>query len=182
MHICTFHCWPGCFKGVGSYLTAVQCIYIAYLVDVYVSPALQSAALFSMPGLTPEHELLSCRRDVFKSANLPVPRTWDDVLNAARQLYGNDPTYIATNITTVNFTGNSSMNFSGNLSASVPPPFYGLCITRNAACPYTAFNLAAILAPMLIVNGTSDGFYFDPDTMQPLVRSAAMRRALEILR
>ena len=135
-----------------------------------------------MPSFTPKHELLFCRRDVFQSANLPIPHTWDDVLQAARQLNGNDPTYIASNITTVNFTGNSSVNFSGNVSASVPPPFYGLCMTRNATCPYTAFNLAAILAPMLIVNGTTDGFYFDPETMQPLVRNAAMRRALEILR
>ena len=130
---------------------------------------------------------------MFDRAGLPVPRTWDDVLEAARRLNGNNPIYVPPNASAMNATAtsNSTGNFSVNLTSNFtnasyattdPPPFYGLCITRNAACPYTSFNLAAILAPMLVVNGTVDGFYFDPDTMQPLVRNAAMRRALEILR
>ena len=165
------------------------------------------------------------RRDVFEQAGLPIPQTWEEVLEAARRLHGNDPTYeppgsspddsdlgpqlpgsenstlSAEPDSDLYFHVNSSMNLdvngtldlldlpvsnaTGNVSDSTNstrPPFYGFCISRAPGCPYTSFNLAAILAPMLVANGTAQGFHFDPDTMAPLMNNAAMRRALEIFR
>ena len=161
---------------------------------------------------------------MFEQAGLPIPQTWEEVLEAARRLHGNDPTYEppgsspddsdsgALNVTldtapdqAWNFTWNASTNSTAppdiidpnstdygdglnssdansNSTNSTRPPFYGFCVSRAPGCPYTSFNLAAILAPMLVANGTAQGFHFDPDTMAPLMNNAAMRRALEIFR
>jgi hypothetical protein len=98
--------------------------------------------------------LLFYRRDIFAAAKLPRPETMDDVLAAAHKLNGTD------------FNGDGV-------------PDYSVCFNPDPACVTSYFTFLGILGPML-QTAPSQGVFFQPDTMEPLVQNAAMDHALRV--
>jgi hypothetical protein len=94
------------------------------------------------------------RKDVFAAAKLPPPETMDDILHAAHTLNGSD--------------------LNGDGAAE-----YSVCFNPDPACVTSYFTFLGILGPML-QTAPSQGVFFQPDTMEPLVQNAAMDEALRI--
>jgi multiple sugar transport system substrate-binding protein len=94
------------------------------------------------------------RSDLLKQAGLTPPQTWDDYLEIAKQLHGQD--------------------FNGDGKAD-----YGSCIS-NRPHENIAAMLTSIATPFLQSQGVAQGAFFDPNTMKPLVNNPAFGRALEI--
>jgi hypothetical protein len=94
------------------------------------------------------------RRDVFAAAKIAHPESMDDVLHAVRQLNGSD------------FNGDGV-------------PDYSVCFNTNPGCVDSYLTFLGILGPML-QTAPSQGVFFQPDTMEPLVQNAAMKEALRI--
>jgi hypothetical protein len=94
------------------------------------------------------------RRDVFAAAEIAHPETMDDILSAARQLNGSD------------FNGDGV-------------PDYSVCFNTYPGCVDSYFTFMGILGPML-QTAPSQGVFFQPDTMEPLVQNAAMNEALRM--
>jgi hypothetical protein len=53
-------------------------------------------------------------------------------------------------------------------------------LLRGYADCKTSFWMAAMAAPYIQYQGTSQGFFYDPATMEPLVNNSAMARVLEM--
>jgi hypothetical protein len=98
--------------------------------------------------------LVSYRRDIFAAAKIAHPETMDDILSAARQLNGSD--------------------FNADGAAD-----YSVCFNPNPGCVDSYFTFLGILGPML-QTAPSQGVFFQPETMEPLVQNAAMNEALRI--
>jgi multiple sugar transport system substrate-binding protein len=94
------------------------------------------------------------RSDLLAQEGLQPPETWDDYLSIARTFHGQD------------------LNGDGD-------PDYGSCISkkRGAQAYWFITNFAA---SMIQTQGTSQGTFFNPDTMEPLVDNAAFRKAMEL--
>jgi len=94
------------------------------------------------------------RSDILARNSLPVPRTWPELLDVARQLNGQD------------------FNDDGI-------PDYPVCLARGRRFQ-AGYFLLNIAAPYLQRSGTEEGFMFDAQTMEPLVREEGFVRAVEI--
>jgi multiple sugar transport system substrate-binding protein len=94
------------------------------------------------------------RTDLLGEAGFAPPATWDDYLEVAAFFHGKD------------------LNGDGD-------PDYGSCISkkRGAQAYWFAHDFAA---PMIQTQGTSQGTFFDTETMEPLVNNEAFKRALEL--
>ena len=94
------------------------------------------------------------RSDIFRLNDMSPPETWDDYIAAAKKLHGMD------------------LNGDGS-------PDYGSCISkkRGAQAYWTIFSIAA---SFLQSQGTSQGTFFDSDTMAPLVNNAGFEAALDV--
>lgn len=101
-----------------------------------------------------DYHMVYYRTDLLNQAGLEAPKTWDDYLAIAEQFHGQD------------FTGDGK-------------PDYGSCIAKQ---PNHAghWMFGSIAAAYLQSQGTQQGAFFDPDTMQPLVKNAAFAEALDI--
>jgi multiple sugar transport system substrate-binding protein len=94
------------------------------------------------------------RTDLLEEAGFDPPKTWDDYLEIAAFFQGED------------------LNGDGD-------PDYGSCITKKRGAQ--AYWIIYSIAGGLLQNeGTSQGVFFDTETMEPLVDNAAFRKALEI--
>ena len=94
------------------------------------------------------------RTDLLAEAGLEAPKTWDDYLEVAAAFHGQD------------------LNGDGD-------PDYGSCISKKRGAQAYWF-IYDIVAPMIQSQGTSQGTFFDTETMEPLVKNAAFAKALEI--
>jgi hypothetical protein len=95
------------------------------------------------------------RTDIFSSARIPVPETWEELLEAAQALNGTD------------FDGDGA-------------PDHSVCFSAEPICSRSQYVLLSILGPMLQAAAPSQGVFFDPLTMQPLMGTPAMFQALTI--
>lgn len=109
--------------------------------------------VYSIP-LDGDFHMVYYRSDLLQQAGLEPPQTWDDYLNVAKTLHGQD--------------------FNGDGEGD-----YGSCISK-ARAQQSYWWIISIAAPFIQSQGTSQGTFFDTDTMAPLVNNAAFKRALEI--
>jgi len=84
------------------------------------------------------------------------PATWDEYLAVAAEFHGQD------------------LNGDGD-------PDYGSCISKKRGAQGWQF-VWSFVTPFLQSQGTSQGAFFDTETMQPLVMNAGWRRAMEIFK
>ena len=94
------------------------------------------------------------RTDLLEEAGLEPPRTWDEYLEVAATFHSQD------------------LNGDGD-------PDYGSCISKVRAQQAYWF-IHSIASSMIQSQGTSQGVFFDIETMEPLVNNEAFGRALEI--
>jgi multiple sugar transport system substrate-binding protein len=107
-----------------------------------------------MLTLDGDFQMVYYRSDLFKEAGLGAPATWDDYLAAAKALHGKD------------------MNGDGQAD-------YGSCIAkkRNAQ---SYWMITSVAGAYLQSKGTSQGAFFDTETMAPLVNNEAFSAALDV--
>ena len=100
-----------------------------------------------------DFQMLYYRTDILAAAGLEPPRTWEEYLDVASKIHGQD------------------MNGDGEAD-------YGSCIfkKRNAQ---SYFAVQSMAASRVQSKGTSEGIYFDPETMEPKINNAAWARAFE---
>jgi len=94
------------------------------------------------------------RTDLLEEAGFEPPATWDDYLEVAAFFHGKD------------------LNGDGD-------PDYGSCISKKRGAQAYWF-ITDFASPMIQSQGTSQGTFFDTDTMEPLVNNEAFKRALEL--
>ncbi len=101
-----------------------------------------------------DFQMIYYRTDVLAENGLEPPRTWEEYLDVASKIHGQD------------------MNGDGEAD-------YGSCIfkKRNAQ---SYFAVQTIAAGMVQSKGTAEGLYFDPESMEPKINNAAWKKALEI--
>jgi multiple sugar transport system substrate-binding protein len=94
------------------------------------------------------------RTDVLNSAGLAPPKTWEDYLDVASKIHGQD------------------MNGDGEAD-------YGSCIfkKRNAQ---SYFAIQTFAAPIVQTQGTAQGFHFDNASMKPIVNNEGWKKAFEL--
>jgi multiple sugar transport system substrate-binding protein len=114
--------------------------------------ATYSGSVYTIP-LDGDFHMLYYRTDLLEEAGLEPPKTWDDYLEVAAAFHGKD------------------LNGDGD-------PDYGSCISKKRGAQAYWF-ITDIVASMVQSQGTSQGAFFDPDTMVPLVDNAAFRKAME---
>ena len=101
-----------------------------------------------------DFQMVYYRTDVLEEVGMDPPQTWDDYLAIAAAANGLD------------------MNGDGEGD-------FGSCIGK-ARNNQGYWFIHSIAAPMLQTQGTSQGAFFDSETLEPLVNNPAFERALEI--
>ena len=91
------------------------------------------------------------RADLLKEAGFNPPTTWDEYLKIAKYFHGKD------------------LNEDGK-------PDYGSCLSKKPG-NVTCWAMWSIAASLLQSHGTQQGAFFDPETMQPLVKNAGFAKA-----
>ncbi|MEH2056580.1 MAG: extracellular solute-binding protein [Nostoc sp.] len=109
--------------------------------------------IYSIP-LDGDFHMVYYRTDLLKEAGLTPPETWEQYLAIAKRFHGKD------------------LNGDGK-------PDYGSCISKRAHENSTSM-LISIATPFLQSQGTTQGAFFDIDTMKPLVNNPAFAKALDI--
>ena len=101
-----------------------------------------------------DFQMVYYRKDVLEKAGLQPPKTWQDYVDIASKIHGQD------------------MNGDGEAD-------YGSCIfkKRNAQ---SYFAIQTIAASLVQTQGTSQGFHFDNATMKPLINNEAWKKAFEL--
>ncbi|WP_415401240.1 ABC transporter substrate-binding protein [Tateyamaria sp. SN3-11] len=101
-----------------------------------------------------DFQMLYYRTDVLADNGLEPPKTWEEYLEVAAAIHGQD------------------MNGDGEAD-------YGSCIfkKRNAQ---SYFAVQSMAASRVQTKGTAEGLYFDPETMKPKINNAAWRKAFEL--
>jgi multiple sugar transport system substrate-binding protein len=94
------------------------------------------------------------RTDLLEQAGLKPPETWDDYLAIAKAFQGKD------------------LNGDGT-------PDYGSCISKKRGAQAYWF-VTDLAASMIQSQGTSQGTFFKPDTMEPLIDNEAFRKAMTL--
>ena len=109
--------------------------------------------IYTIP-LDGDFQMVYYRTDVLAELNMGPPRTWTEYLAIAEAAHGMD------------------MNGDGEAD-------YGSCIGK-ARNNQAYWFITSIAASMLQSQGTSQGAFFNNDTMEPLVNNEAFGKALEI--
>jgi multiple sugar transport system substrate-binding protein len=101
-----------------------------------------------------DFQMVYYRTDVLNSAGLAPPKTWEDYLDVASKIHGQD------------------MNGDGEAD-------YGSCIfkKRNAQ---SYFAIQTFAAPIVQTQGTAQGFHFDNASMKPIVNNEGWKKAFEL--
>lgn len=94
------------------------------------------------------------RSDVLERAGLAPPQTWEDYIAIARRFHGED--------------------LNGDKQAD-----YGSCLSRHEGVHEVFWSVAS---SFLQNQGTQQGIFFDPQTMQPLVQNEGFAAALNTLK
>jgi len=94
------------------------------------------------------------RSDLLEKAGMKPPQTWDDYINIAKKFHGQD------------------LNGDGKGD-------YGSCIAkkRNAQ---SFWMITSVAAGFIQSKGTSEGAFFDTNTMKPLVNNEAFGAAMDV--
>ncbi len=111
--------------------------------------------IYTIP-LDGDFQMVFYRTDLLEKHNLLPPATWEDYLEIAGTLHGKD------------------FNDDGQ-------PDYGSCISKKPG-EQGHWMFMSIAASFLQTKGTSQGVFFDVNTMKPLVNNEAFAAALEIYR
>ena len=101
-----------------------------------------------------DFQMVYYRTDVLTSNGLQPPKTWEEYLDVASKIHGQD------------------MNGDGEGD-------YGSCIfkKRNAQ---SYFAIQTFAAPIVQTNGTAQGFHFDNATMKPIINNEGWKKAFEL--
>ena len=101
-----------------------------------------------------DFQMVYYRKDVLEKAGLQPPKTWQDYVDVASKIHGQD--------------------FNGDGEAD-----YGSCIfkKRNAQ---SYFAIQTIAASFVQTQGTAQGFHFDNATMKPIINNEAWKKAFEL--
>ena len=101
-----------------------------------------------------DFQMVYYRKDVLENAGLEPPKTWEDYLDIASKIHGQD------------------MNNDGEGD-------FGSCIfkKRNAQ---SYFAVQTFAAPIVQTQGTGQGFHFDSATMKPIVNNEGWKKAFEL--
>lgn len=101
-----------------------------------------------------DFQMVYYRTDILSAAGLEAPKTWEDYLDVASKIHGQD------------------MNGDGEAD-------YGSCIfkKRNAQ---SYFAIQTFAAPIVQTQGTAQGFHFDNSTMTPIINNAGWKKAFEL--
>ncbi|MEM7376592.1 MAG: extracellular solute-binding protein [Pseudomonadota bacterium] len=101
-----------------------------------------------------DFQMVYYRTDVLEAGGLDAPTTWEDYLDVASKIHGQD------------------MNGDGEAD-------FGSCIfkKRNAQ---SYFAIQTFAAPIVQTQGTAQGFHFDNATMKPLINNAGWKKAFEL--
>ncbi len=115
--------------------------------------ATYNGRIYTIP-LDGDFQMAYYRTDVLEAAGLEPPETWEDYVNIAAAVHGQD------------------MNGDGE-------PDYGSCISkkRGAQAYWMVWSFAAAF---LQSQGTSQGSFFTLDTFEPLTNNDAFAKALEL--
>ncbi len=109
-----------------------------------------------MITLDGDFHMMYYRKDVLDAAGKTPPTTWDEYLDVAKAVNGQD------------------MNGDGT-------PDFGSCIAKKRNAQSYWF-VTDVIGSMVQSKGTSQGTFFDTADMTPLVDNEAFRRALEFLK
>jgi multiple sugar transport system substrate-binding protein len=109
--------------------------------------------VYTIP-LDGDFHMVYYRTDLLEEAGLEPPKTWDEYLEVAKFFYGKD------------------LNGDGD-------PDYGSCISK-ARAQQSFWWIISIAAPFIQSQGTSQGTFFDTETLEPLVNNEAFARAMDI--
>jgi multiple sugar transport system substrate-binding protein len=101
-----------------------------------------------------DFQMVYYRTDLLKKDGLKPPATWDDYLTIAKRYHGKD------------------LNGDGK-------PDYGSCIAKKRAAQ-SYWMSWSVAGAYLQAEGTSQGAFFDADTMKPLVNNQAFAAALDV--
>lgn len=104
-------------------------------------------------ALDGDFHLAYYRSDILAQLGKPPPATWDDYLDIARAAHGKD--------------------FGDGR------PVVGSCIAKKRGAQ-SYWMITSVAGSFVQAKGTSDGAFFDPAGMKPLVNNDAFARALEI--
>ncbi|MDE0391430.1 MAG: extracellular solute-binding protein [Rhodospirillales bacterium] len=107
-----------------------------------------------MLTLDGDFQMVYYRSDVFADAGIAAPETWQDYVAAAEATHGQD------------------MNGDGT-------PDYGSCISKKRSAQ-AYWMILSIAGGYLQSQGTSQGIFFDTETMAPLVNNDAFAAALDV--
>ena len=101
-----------------------------------------------------DFQMVYYRKDVLEAGGLQPPKTWEDYLEVASKIHGQD------------------MNGDGEGD-------FGSCIfkKRNAQ---SYFAIQTFAAPIVQTQGTAQGFHFNNADMKPMVNNAGWKKAFEL--
>ena len=109
--------------------------------------------IYTIP-LDGDFHMVYYRTDLLEEAGLKPPETWDEYLDIAKFFHGKD------------------LNGDGK-------PDYGSCISKKRGAQ-AYWWITSIAAPFIQTQGTSQGAFFDTETLEPLVNNEAFAAALDI--
>ncbi|KAG2444128.1 hypothetical protein HYH02_009068 [Chlamydomonas schloesseri] len=116
--------------------------------------------------------LLYVRSDMLAAGGLPVPDTWEQLLQVASLLNGTDISMLVAGPPVANSTRPSY--------SAASRPVYGFCLPPSQQ--QLAHLALAVLAPMVQTDGSTQGMYLNADTLRPAATTAAMPYVLSYLR
>jgi len=115
--------------------------------------ATYKGSIYTIP-LDGDFHMVYYRSDLLEQEGLEPPRTWEDYLEIAKTFHGRD------------------LNGDGD-------PDYGSCISKKRGAQ-AYWWITSVAAPFIQSQGTSQGTFFDTETLEPLVNNEAFAAALDI--
>jgi multiple sugar transport system substrate-binding protein len=117
--------------------------------------AMYNGRIYTVP-LDGDFHMVYYRTDLLEQEGMKPPETWEDYLKIAAFFHGKD------------------LNGDGD-------PDYGSCISKARGTQGWQF-VWSFVTPYVQTQGTSQGAFFDTETMKPLVDNDGWRKAMEIFK
>lgn len=116
--------------------------------------ATYNGKIYTVP-LDGDFQMVYYRTDFAKDLGLEAPKTWDDYLAFAKAVSDK------------------------KMTTSDGKPVYGSCIAKKKAAQ-SYWMITSVASAYLQSQGTSQGAFFDTETMKPLYNNDAFKKALEV--